>query len=235
MNTIASRLQQVLTQIENAAATSSQKSREINLLAVSKTKPASMVKEVYALGQRKFGENYLQEGVEKIKELREDGNYDEIEWHFIGPIQSNKTRPVAENFDWVQSIDRLKIAQRLNDQRPVGMAPLNVCIQVNISAEESKSGTDLQNAIDLAHAVEAMPNLTLRGIMAIPENTPDLERLKSQFKQLRSLYLSLQDQYKQIDTLSMGMTGDLELAIEQGSNMVRIGTAIFGSRNYSKE
>lgn len=235
MNTIASRLQQVLTQIENAAATSSQKSREINLLAVSKTKPASMVKEVYALGQRKFGENYLQEGVEKVKELREDGNYNEIEWHFIGPIQSNKTRPVAENFDWVQSIDRLKIAQRLNDQRPADMAPLNVCIQVNISTEESKSGTDLQNASDLAHAVEAMPNLTLRGIMAIPENTPDLERLKSQFKQLRSLYLSLQDQYKQIDTLSMGMTGDLELAIEQGSNMVRIGTAIFGSRNYSKE
>lgn len=231
MNTIASRLQQVLTQIENAAATSSQKSREINLLAVSKTKPASMVKEVYALGQRKFGENYLQESVEKITELKEDGNYDEIEWHFIGPIQSNKTRPVAEHFDWVQSIDRLKIAQRLNDQRPADMAPLNVCIQVNISAEESKSGTDLQNAIDLAHAVEAMPNLILRGIMAIPENTPDQARLKSQFKQLRSLYLSLQDQYKQIDTLSMGMTGDLELAIEQGSNMVRIGTAIFGSRN----
>lgn len=231
MNTIASRLQQVLTQIENAAATSSRKSREINLLAVSKTKPASMVKEVYAQGQRKFGENYLQEGVEKIKELKEDGNYNEIEWHFIGPIQSNKTRPIAENFDWVQSIDRLKIAQRLNDQRPEGKAPLNVCIQVNISAEESKSGTDLQKAIELAEAVEALPNLNLRGIMAIPENTPDLERLKSQFNQLRSLYLSLQDQYKQVDTLSMGMTGDMELAIEQGSNMVRVGTAIFGSRN----
>ena len=230
MNSISTRLQQVLTQIENAASTSCKKRCEINLLAVSKTKPVEQVMAVYALGQRKFGENYLQEAVEKITQLQHDGNYDDIEWHFIGPIQSNKTRPIAEHFDWVQSIDRLKVAQRLNDQRPAEMAKLNVCIQINISAEDSKSGADLQQARLLAEQVANLPNLVLRGIMAIPEKTDDLDKLKSQFNQLESLYLSLQHQYNQIDTLSMGMTNDMELAIAQGSNMVRVGTAIFGAR-----
>jgi len=230
MNSISTRLQQVLTQIENAAGASCKKRCEINLLAVSKTKPVEQVMAVYALGQRKFGENYLQEAVEKITHLQQDGNYDDIEWHFIGPIQSNKTRPIAEHFDWVQSIDRLKVAQRLNDQRPANMPKLNVCIQVNISAEDSKSGADLQQARQLAEQVTHLPNLVLRGIMAIPEKTTDLDKLKSQFNQLESLYLSLQHQYNHIDTLSMGMTNDMELAIAQGSNMVRVGTAIFGAR-----
>lgn len=231
MNSISTRLQQVLTQIENAASTSCKKRCEINLLAVSKTKPVEQVMAVYALGQRKFGENYLQEAVKKITHLQQDGNYDDIEWHFIGPIQSNKTRPIAEHFDWVQSIDRLKVAQRLNDQRPADMPKLNVCIQINISAEDSKSGADVQQARLLAAQVANLPNLVLRGIMAIPEKTTDLDKLKSQFNQLESLYLSLQHQYNQIDTLSMGMTNDMELAIAQGSNMVRVGTAIFGARD----
>jgi len=230
MNTISTRLQQVLTQIENAASTSCKNSSEISLLAVSKTKPVEQVMAVYALGQRKFGENYLQEAVEKITHLQQDGNYGDSEWHFIGPIQSNKTRPIAEHFDWVQSIDRLKVAQRLNDQRPAEMPKLNVCIQVNISAEDSKSGADLQQARLLAEQIANLPQLVLRGIMAIPEKTDDLGKLKAQFNQLESLYLSLQHQYKQIDTLSMGMTNDMELAIAQGSNMVRVGTAIFGAR-----
>lgn len=231
MNSISTRLQQVLAQIENAASTSCKKRCEINLLAVSKTKPVEQVMAVYALGQRKFGENYLQEAVEKITYLQQQGHYDDIEWHFIGPIQSNKTRPIAEHFDWVQSIDRLKVAQRLSDQRPANMAKLNVCIQVNISAEDSKSGADIAQARQLAEQVSLLPNLELRGIMAIPEKTADQDRLKMQFNQLESLYLSLQQQYKQIDTLSMGMTNDMELAIAQGSNMVRVGTAIFGARD----
>ncbi|MFT5878991.1 MAG: pyridoxal phosphate enzyme (YggS family) [Moritella sp.] len=231
MNTISTRLQQVLTQIDNAASASFKKSSEISLLAVSKTKPVEQVKAVYALGQRKFGENYLQEAIDKITHLQQDGCYPDIEWHFIGPIQSNKTRPIAEHFDWVQSIERLKIAQRLNDQRPSSMPKLNVCIQVNISAEATKSGTDLAQARALAEQISSLPNLVLRGIMAIPEKTNDLTRLKSQFSQLESLYLSLQDQYNQIDTLSMGMTNDMDIAITQGSNMVRVGTAIFGARD----
>ncbi len=231
MNSISTRLQQVLAQIENAASTSCKKRCEINLLAVSKTKPVEQVMAVYALGQRKFGENYLQEAVEKITYLQQQGHYDDIEWHFIGPIQSNKTRPIAEHFDWVQSIDRLKVAQRLSDQRPANMAKLNVCIQINISAEDSKSGADIAQARQLAEQVSLLPNLELRGIMAIPEKTADQDRLKMQFNQLESLYLSLQQQYKQIDTLSMGMTNDMELAIAQGSNMVRVGTAIFGARD----
>jgi len=235
MNPISVRLQQVLGQIENAASTSYKKSSNINLLAVSKTKPIIDVQALYALGQRQFGENYQQEAVEKIQHLQQLGEYSEIVWHFIGPIQSNKTRPIAEHFDWVQSVDRLKIAQRLNDQRPEGMPKLNVCIQVNISAEESKSGTDLEQARLLAQQVTALPNLILRGIMAIPEKTGDEDKLISQFKQLESLYLSLQDQCKQIDTLSMGMTNDMELAIAHGSNMVRVGTALFGARDLHKE
>ena len=233
MNSISVRLQQVLGQIENAASTSYKKSSNVNLLAVSKTKPVTDVQALYALGQRQFGENYQQEAVEKIQYLQQLGGYPDIVWHFIGPIQSNKTRPIAEHCDWVQSIDRLKIAQRLNDQRPDNMAKLNVCIQVNISAEESKSGTDIAQAQLLAAQISELPNLVLRGIMAIPEKTGDEEKLKSQFNQLESLYLSLQDQYSQIDTLSMGMTNDMELAIANGSNMVRVGTALFGARDYT--
>lgn len=231
MNTISIRLQQVLAQIENAASTSYKKSSEIKLLAVSKTKPVEEIEKLYALGQRQFGENYLQEAVDKIVYLNDKPAYNEIEWHFIGPIQSNKTRPIAEHFDWVQSVERMKIAQRLSDQRPVDKGDLNVCIQVNISAETSKSGTDIAQARELATHIAQLPNLKLRGIMAIPEKTGDLDKLTAQFKQLEALYLSLKDQYQGIDTLSMGMTNDMAIAIENGSTMVRVGSALFGERN----
>jgi hypothetical protein len=168
----------------------------------------------------------------KIKQINEDNDFNEpVYWYFIGPLQSNKTRPVAENFDWVQSVDRLKIAQRLNDQRPSELPELNICLQVNISGEASKSGTTLSQVIELASQVSNLPRLKLRGIMAIPEKTENNERLEKQFQALHNIYLELQKQYPDIDTLSMGMSGDLQSAIRCGSTMVRIGTDIFGSRN----
>ena len=204
---------------------------EVQLLAVSKTKPVSLIKQAFAQGLSHFGENYVQESIEKIQQIKQDSEFDRpIFWYFIGPLQSNKTRPVAENFDWVQSVDRLKIAERLNQQRPTDMPRLNICLQVNISGEESKSGTTLSQVIELAEQVQGLPRLKLRGIMAIPQNSDDPKIIEQQFTALHDIYQTLQQRYPDIDTLSMGMSGDLESAIACGSTMVRIGTDIFGAR-----
>ena len=222
----------VQQKIANAAQLAERNTNQIQLLAVSKTKPVSAIKQAYQAGLRHFGENYVQESIEKIKEIKKDSDFNEpIYWYFIGPLQSNKTRPVAENFDWVQSVDRFKIAQRLNEQRPATLPELNICLQVNISGETNKSGTTLSQVIELASQVSNLPRLKLRGIMAIPEKTNDIARLEKQFQALHNIYENLQTRYPQIDTLSMGMSGDLESAIRCGSTMVRVGTDIFGSRD----
>jgi PLP dependent protein len=197
------------------------------LIAVSKTQPASAVALAYDCGQRDFGENYLQEALEKQAALTD---LTEIVWHFIGPIQSNKTRPIAESFAWIHSIDREKVAQRLNDQRPANLAPLQVCLQVNIDDETTKSGVSLADLPALAEAVSHLPRLNLRGLMAIPaaDNNPDQQR--SAFRKLRQAMQSLQAQGYVLDTLSMGMSGDLDTAIAEGATMVRVGTDIFGAR-----
>lgn len=232
MTNIFKNIQNVEQKIVRIAEQTKRNADDIQLLAVSKTKPVSQIKEAYQAGLRHFGENYVQESIEKIQKIKLDPDFNEpIFWYFIGPLQSNKTRPVAENFDWVQSVERLKIAERLNNQRPGHLPKLNICLQVNISGEQSKSGTTLSQVIELASQVNQLPRLELRGIMAIPENTDDKQRLENQFKQLHKIYLQLQQLYPQVDTLSMGMSGDLETAIACGSNMVRIGTDIFGSRN----
>ena len=230
MNTkIADRLQSALETIDKAAQSVNRQPNEIRLLAVSKTKPAMMVQEAWQAGQRAFGENYVQEGLQKIQDCRELSG---IQWHLIGPLQSNKCKPVAEHFDWVQSVDRRKIAQRLNDNRPANLAPLNVCLQVNISGESSKSGLSAEQVKSLAQEIhDAMPRLCLRGLMAIPSNTDDDARLSAEFKQMQALFSQLQQSYDRVDTLSMGMSGDMAQAIANGSTMVRIGTAIFGARS----
>ena len=232
MTNILKNIKNVEQKIVHIAQQAGRNADDIQLLAVSKTKPVSQVKEAYQSGLRHFGENYVQESIEKIQQIKLDPDFNEpIFWYFIGPLQSNKTRPVAENFDWVQTVERLKIAQRLNDQRPRHLPKLNICLQVNISGEQSKSGTTLLDVIELASQVNHLPHLKLRGIMAIPENTDDQQRLENQFNELHDIYLQLQQLYPQVDTLSMGMSKDLETAITCGSNMVRIGTDIFGSRN----
>ncbi|MFI3245889.1 MAG: YggS family pyridoxal phosphate-dependent enzyme [Ferrimonas sp.] len=227
MATIAERLIEAHKRIANAAALNHRPMNSITLMAVSKTKPAAMVQEAYAAGARHFGENYLQEGIEKIQHLPE---LTEATWHFIGPIQSNKSRPIAEHFDWVHTLDRFKIAQRLNEQRPAHSPPLNVCIQVNISQEMSKSGVAPEQLLPLAEAISALPQLRLRGLMAIPAATEDLHQQRASFAALRQLFDTLQSHYPSLDTLSMGMSDDMEAAIAEGSTMVRIGSAIFGSR-----
>jgi hypothetical protein len=194
---------------------------------VSKTKPVSDIMQAYEAGQRLFGENYVQEGVEKIQMLQ---SFDDIEWHFIGPLQSNKTRLVAENFDWVQAIDRLKIAKRLNDQI-IPNKTLNVCIQINIDDDENKAGIDVNELNDFAKAISELPNLRLRGLMTVPKaNQSDAEQ-RASFAQMAALFKNLKKQYPSVDTLSMGMSGDIQNAIYNGSNMVRVGSAIFGLRN----
>jgi len=200
----------------------------VELLAVSKTKPASQIQAAYDWGQRKFGENYVQEAVEKIQQLTD---LVDIQWHFIGPIQSNKTKLIAENFSWVQSIDRAKIATRLNDQRPSNLPPLNVCVQVNVSGEQTKSGLEDETELeDLCRQIDQAPNLTLRGLMAIPAPSKDPQQIATAHNKMQQLYTQLQSQYTTIDTLSMGMSNDMDIAIAQGSTMVRVGTAIFGAR-----
>ena len=234
MTKIFEQITKVQQSIADAAQQANRKPEQIQLLAVSKTKPVALIKQAYQFGLRHFGENYVQESIEKIKAINEDSDFnDPIHWYFIGPLQSNKTRPVAENFDWVQSVDRFKIAQRLNDQRPQDRPKLNICLQVNISEEQNKSGATLSQVIELATQVSELPNLTLRGIMAIPEKTNDTERLENQLNALHNIYNQLKKQYPQVDTLSMGMSGDLATAIGCGSTMVRIGTDIFGARDYS--
>ncbi len=198
-------------------------------MAVSKTWPAACVREAVAAGQRLFGENYAQEGVAKIAEVA----LPELAWHFIGPLQSNKTRLVAEHFDWVHSIERLKIARRLSDQRGTSRRPLQVCVQVNVSGEQSKSGVAPQQCLALARAVAGLPGLRLRGLMCIPEPVDDPLRQRARFAMLRELRDELVLDGLALDTLSMGMSDDLELAIAEGSTMVRVGSAIFGARNYS--
>lgn len=230
MTTISNNIVAIKKRIAKASLNAVRQDK-IQLLAVSKTKPVSLIKQAFAQGLSHFGENYVQESIEKIQQIKQDKDFDRpIFWYFIGPLQSNKTRLVAENFDWVQSIDRLKIAERLNQQRPPALPTLNICLQVNISGEESKSGTTLAQVMELAEQVQALPRLKLRGIMAIPMKSDDNNIVKQQFTALNKIYQLLQQQYPDIDTLSMGMSGDLESAIECGSTMVRIGTDIFGAR-----
>ena len=214
--TIPAQLRQVQERIQQACLTASRDPLSVRLLAVSKTFPASQVAEAFAAGQSAFGENYIQEAVEKITALA----HLPLEWHCIGPIQSNKTRLVAEHFDWAHSVDRLKIAQRLSEQRPDNLAPLNICLQINIDGGPTKSGVAPEEALALAQAVSQLPRLRLRGIMTIPEPSEDFTAL---FDNLRQSGLAL-------DTLSMGMSADLEAAIAEGSTMVRVGSAIFGGR-----
>jgi pyridoxal phosphate enzyme (YggS family) len=198
----------------------------VSLLAVSKTHAPALIREACAAGQRAFGENYVQEALEKMHVLADL----DLEWHLVGPLQSNKTRLVAERFHWVHTIDREKVARRLAEQRPRGMAPLEVLVQVNVSGEASKSGVPLHAAPALAHAVAALPGLRLRGLMAVPEPTPDASLQRARFRELRALCESLRREGLALDTLSMGMSDDMEAAIAEGSTMVRIGTAIFGAR-----
>lgn len=199
----------------------------MQLLAVSKNRTAAELAAAAACGQRCFGESYLQEALAKQTALADA----DLEWHFIGPIQSNKTRQIAEHFDWVHSIDRLKIAERLNAQRPEQLPPLNVCLQVKLSAEPSKSGASIDNLTALAAAVQGLSRLRLRGLMALPAAVVDFERQRQPFRQLYALYSTLNSNGYQLDTLSMGMSNDLEAAIAEGSTLVRIGTAIFGPRS----
>ena len=224
-------IEQNLTQIHQQIA-QYQTNHTVSLLAVSKTKPFSDILAAYAAGQRQFGENYVQEGVEKIQQAQQQQLTD-ITWHLIGPLQSNKTRVVAEHFDWVQTIDRAKIAERLSQQRPDHLAPLQVLIQINISDENSKSGIAPEQLLSLAAIVTQLPKIELRGLMAIPAPTNDPLQQQIVFKKMETLFQQLQQAYPNlpIDTLSMGMTDDMQSAINCGSTMVRIGTAIFGKRN----
>lgn len=228
MSTPDQRYHQVTARILSACERAHRSASEVSLLAVSKTKPAEMVQAIYNEGHRHFGENYLQDALEKIETL---AHLEDIQWHFIGPLQSNKTRPVAEHFHWVETVDRRKIATRLNDQRPEHLKALNVLIQVNVSGEEQKSGISPEDVPELAAAIGALPRLTLRGLMCIPEATQDEQKLASQFRILTELLPQLQQDHPSCDTLSMGMSGDLEPAIASGSTQVRIGTDIFGARN----
>lgn len=228
MATIANNLQLVRSRINAACSRLGRSTDSIRLLAVSKTFPAEAVREAFDAGQRCFGENYVQEAIDKIQAL--DALRGEIEWHLIGPLQSNKTRVVAEHFDWVQTVDRLKIAQRLSEQRPDHLPPLQVLVQVNTSGEDTKSGVDPTEALTLAQQVAALPRLTLRGVMALPAPTPDPQAQAAALAQVRVVFDQLKAAGLPIDTLSMGMSGDLEAAVEQGSTMVRVGTAIFGHR-----
>lgn len=229
MGAIASNLQAVIGRMSAAATAAGRSPAEIELLAVSKTWPAAAVLEAFAAGQRAFGENYVQEGVDKVLALRAAGAPD-ICWHFIGPVQSNKSRPVAEHFNWVHSVDRLRLAERLSAQRPPEMPALQICIQVNISGETSKSGCAPDDLPALARAVSMLPRLRLRGLMAIPEPETEFSRQCVPFQRMKDLLAGLNSAGLDLDTLSMGMSHDLEAAVSSGATMVRVGTAIFGER-----
>ena len=232
MSTIAQNLQAVDASIVAAAAAAGRPRSAIRLLAVSKTFPFEAVLDAVAAGQHTFGENYLQEAVDKIAAVAGALPGAALEWHFIGPIQSNKTRPIASHFSWVHTVERLKIAQRLSEQRPAGLGPLNICLQVNISGEASKSGATPDELDALAHAVAQLPNLRLRGLMAIPEPETDLSKQHAAFARVRALFEQLRADGLALDTLSMGMSGDMQAAIAEGATIVRIGSAIFGARHY---
>lgn len=226
---LITRYTSVLQRIDTACQQSQRQANSVALLAVSKTKPIESVRELAKQGQQAFGENYVQEALEKIAVLPE------LEWHFIGPIQSNKTKPIAENFAWVHSVDRLKIAQRLSAQRPETLAPLQILLEVNISNEANKAGFSTDDLLSFAREIAQLPNLTLRGLMAIPQAETNHEKQRQPFAKMQQLLTTLQQQLPecQLDTLSMGMSGDLEAAIQEGATMVRIGTDIFGARDYT--
>ncbi len=228
MSTIANNIAKVAARIREAAQAAGRDPDTVGLLAVSKTQPAEAIREANGAGLSNFGENYLQEALEKQARLADLA----LTWHFIGPIQSNKTRAIAEHFDWVHSVDRLKIAQRLSEQRPTELPPLNVCLQVNVSGEASKSGCAPQDVAELARTIATLPNLRLRGLMAIPEPTDDRAEQHAAFARLRQLQQALA---LELDTLSMGMSQDLEAAIAEGATWVRIGTALFGARAYPSQ
>ena len=225
---MADNVQQVLTRIAHACASAQRPVQSVTLLAVSKTFDAVAVRDAYNAGLRRFGENYVQEALDKMAALADLRA--ELEWHLIGPLQSNKTRVVAETFDWVHSVDRLKIAQRLSEQRPEALPPLNVCLQVNISGEASKSGLAPREVASVAHAVAKLPRLRLRGLMAIPEPAGDFAAQRAPHRALNELLQALRADGLQLDTLSIGMSADLEAAVAEGATIVRIGTAIFGTR-----
>jgi PLP dependent protein len=228
MAMIADNAQHLRQRIARACAAAARPVESVTLLAVSKTFGPAAVREAFAAGERRFGENHVQEGVDKIAALAD--LRDRIEWHLIGPLQSNKTRAVAEQFDWVHSLDRLKLAQRLAEQRPHGRPPLQVCLQVNISGEASKGGVAPADVAPLARAVAALPRLRLRGLMSIPEPADGFEAQRRPHCELHRLFTSLCGQGFALDTLSMGMSADLEAAIAEGATLVRVGTAIFGAR-----
>ena len=232
MSIIAHNLQAAVATIHAACEGAGRDRASVQLLAVSKTFPAQAVQDAIAAGQYAFGENYLQEALDKIAAIKAALPAAAVEWHFIGPIQSNKTRLTAASFDWVHTVDRLKIAERLSEQRPAGMAPLNVCIQVNISGEASKSGVAPDALPELARQVALLPNLVLRGLMAIPEPETDEAKQRAAFARLRTLAEQLRAGGLTLDTLSMGMSADMEAAIAEGATIVRVGSAIFGTRTY---
>lgn len=230
MTELNNRLQTLLNSINVAENQAKKVLHSVQLLAVSKTQTADVIRQAAEAGQRYFGENYLQEALVKIK-LLTDLN---LEWHFIGPIQSNKTKDIAAHFDWVQTIDRLKIAQRLDNQRPSHLDKLNICIQVNIDNESTKSGIAAIELFELAKQISQLNNLVLRGLMIIPSHTDDPLQQQQSFQQAHNLYEQLAERYPSVDTLSMGMSGDMTMAIAEGSTMVRIGTALFGARPVQK-
>ena len=238
MSLISTNLQAVRQQIVHAAQQADRSFTEIQLLAVSKNFGADAVFEAVKAGQTAFGENYVQEAVDKIaavnRLIQQNSPGVTLDWHFIGPIQSNKTRLIAEHFSWVHSVERLKIAERLSAQRPSHLPPLNICLEINISEKETKSGIHISQTAELAQQVNALPNLRLRGLMAIPEPTGSVELQRSSYRQIRLLQAQLNHQGFDLDTLSMGMSADLDAAILEGSTIVRVGTAIFGKRNYDQ-
>jgi len=229
MDTIAAALQACRKRIATACENAGRGEDGVRLVAVSKTFPVAAILQAHAAGQRVFGESYLQEALPKIAQLAGLS----LEWHFVGPLQSNKTRQIAAHFDWVHGLSRESIALRLSEQRPAGMPPLQVCIQVNVSGEASKSGVEPKDALDLARAVAPLPGLRLRGFMAIPEAGLDLARQRSRFRQVAELLRVAREAGLELDTLSMGMSDDMEAAIQEGATLVRVGTAIFGSRGTS--
>ena len=233
MSIIAGNLQAVEATITDAVKASERTRSDVQLLAVSKTFPAQAVLDAMAAGQLAFGENYLQEALDKIASVAQAQPDAAVEWHFIGPIQSNKTRPIAASFAWVHTVERLKIAQRLSEQRPPELGTLNICLQVNISGEASKSGASPEELPALAREVAQLPNLRLRGLMAIPEPTTDVAEQRAAFARVRALFDALRAEGLELDTLSMGMSGDLAPAIAEGATIVRVGSAIFGKRDYT--
>lgn len=230
MTAIVSNLQAIRLAVEQATHNAARAPTSVTLLAVSKTFPAEAVREAYMAGQQAFGENYVQEALDKMAALHDLP----LEWHFIGPIQSNKTRVIAENFAWVHGVDRLKIAERLSAQRPAHLPPLNICLQVNVSGEDSKSGVSPDEVAALARAVIQLPRLKLRGLMAIPAPAEDEPAQRAPFAQLRQLTQTITAQGIALDTLSMGMSHDYAAAIQEGATIIRIGTAIFGKRDYGE-